>query len=131
MIQTDFISDIIIRIKNAAASGKESVVFPHSKFAAAIAAILERTGYLEVLSKKNKKVHRQIEAKLVYTGGVPKFNDASRISKPSRRIYFKTKSIMSVRSGFGHFIISTPKGLLTDKEARKENVGGEALFQIW
>lgn len=131
MVQTDSIADMITRIKNAARSRKETVVFPHSKMAVAIAGALERVGYLEIFPKKGKKVFKQIEAKLIYVEGSPKFKDARRISKPSKRVYRKIKDVSPVKSGFGHFIISTPKGILTDKEARKENVGGEALFQIW
>lgn len=131
MIKNDLISDMIVRVKNAAASGKESVVFPHSKLAAAISSALERIGYIEVLPKKGKKIHRQIEAKIIYTNDVPRFQGARRISKLSKRGYQKIKDVTSVKSGHGSLILSTPKGILTDKEARRENVGGEALFQIW
>ena len=131
MAQHDAIGDMIIRIKNAAAAGKETLVFSHTKITAAVATVLERIGYIEVLPKKGKKIHRQIEAKLVFVAGVPKFKDAKRISKTSKRVYRKIKNVAPVKSGFGHFILSTPKGILTDSEARKEHVGGEALFKIW
>ncbi|MSR78721.1 MAG: 30S ribosomal protein S8 [Candidatus Taylorbacteria bacterium] len=131
MANTDLIADMIVRIKNAASSGKETVTFPHSKLSVAVAEALEKTGYLALLPKKGKKFHKNLEATIVYNGEIPKFQDARRISKPSKRVYTKTKDIRPVRSGFGHLFISTPKGILTDKEARKEKVGGEALFQIW
>jgi len=132
MIKNDLIADMIVRVKNAVATRKESVVFPYSKFAAAVVGVLERAGYLEVLPKKGKKVFRQLEVRIVYLNNrMPKFNGARRISKLSKRVYSKIKDVTPVKSGHGSLILSTPKGILTDKEARKENVGGEALFQIW
>src|SRR3989338_2464601 len=131
MIKNDLIADMIVRVKNAAATRKESVSFPHSKLAVAVVGALERIGYLEALPKKSKKVFRQLEVKIVYANNRPKFNGARRISKPSKRVYWKIKDVTPVKSGHGSLLLSTPKGILTDKEARKENVGGEALFQIW
>ncbi|MEK7575282.1 MAG: 30S ribosomal protein S8 [Patescibacteria group bacterium] len=131
MVPTDSIGDMIIRIKNAAASKKESVVFPRSKKTMAIAQVLERTGFIELFPKKGKKIHKTIEAKLTYVAGAPRFKGAKRISSISKRVYQKIKNVVPVKSGFGNLILSTPKGVLTEKEARKENVGGEALFQIW
>lgn len=128
---TDSIGDMIVRIKNAARTHKEQVVFQHSKFVAAVVNVLERAGYLEALPKKSKKTAKQIEAKLVYVGGNPRFNGAERLSKSSKRIYKGISEVATVKSGYGSLILSTPKGILTDKEARKENVGGEALFKIW
>lgn len=129
---TDSIADIIIRLKNAAKTGKETVSFPNTKAIMAVLNVLERTGYLEVLAKKNKKIFKQqIEAKITYAGTEPKFKDAKIISKHSKRIYMGFKNIQPVKSGFGQLIISTPNGILTDAEARKQKVGGETLFQIW
>ncbi len=128
---TDPIADMLIRIKNATASKKDSVAFPLSKKTLAVAQALERAGYLEVVPKKGKKVSKSIEAKLIYIGSQPRFKGARRISNISKRIYQKIKNVTPVKSGFGNLLLSTPKGILTDKEARKENVGGEALFQIW
>ena len=127
----DIIADMIVRIKNAALSRKEVVVFEHSKLATAVVGVLERTGYVEALPKKGKKVLKQIEVKLVYKGESPRFTDAKRLSKPFKRVYTKVKNVTPVRNGFGSLILSTPKGILTDVEARKEKVGGEALFPIW
>lgn len=131
MLPTDSIGDMIVRIRNAAATKKVDVVFPRSKKTVAIAEVLERTGFIEILPRKGKKVHKQIEAKLVFVAGAPKFKGAKRISSISKRIYKKIKNVTPVKSGYGNLIMSTPKGVLTEKEARKENVGGEALFQIW
>lgn len=131
MVQTDTIGDLIVRIGNAAKSGKAEVIFPHSKMMLAIAGALERAGYIEVLPRKGKKAHWHIEAKIKYEKDSPKFNGAVRISKPSKRIFWKIKNVAPVKNGHGSLILSTPKGIMTDKEAKKENVGGEALFQIW
>lgn len=128
---TDPIADMIIRIRNAAATKLPGVVFPLSKKTLAIAQVLEKEGYIEIISKKGKKTHKQIEANLVYVSGNPKFKGARKISSVSKRVYQKIKNVSSVKSGYGSLIMSTPKGILTEKEAKKENVGGEALFQIW
>ena len=131
MIKNDLIADMIVRMKNAVSSKKETVLFPYSKLTVAVAGVLERTGYIELLTKKSKKILKQTEAKIIYKDGNPKFKGAKRISKLSKRVYRKIKDVTPVKSGHGSLILSTPKGILTDKEARKENVGGEALFQIW
>src|SRR3989344_5783308 len=120
---TDLIGDMIMRIRNAAASKKESVAFPLSKKTMAVAEALERVGYLEIVPKKGKKGHKHIEAKLVLAGGVPRFKGARRISSISKRVYQKIKDVVPVKSNYGSLIISTPKGILSDKEAKKENVG--------
>jgi len=72
-----------------------------------------------------------LEVKLIYTDKKPKITEVERISKQSKRIYFRIKDIRSVRNGTGLLVLSTPKGILSGKEARKEQVGGEALFKIW
>jgi small subunit ribosomal protein S8 len=131
MVPTDSIGDMIIRIRNAVASKKDSVVFPRSKKTFAIAQALERSGFIEILPKKSKKIYKLIEAKLVFVGDTPKFKGAKRISSISKRVYHKIKNVAPVKSGYGNLIMSTPKGILTEKEAKKENVGGEAIFQIW
>ena len=128
---TDSIADMITRLKSGAKSRKETVSFPNSKLVGAILVALERVGYVEVISKKSKKISKNLEAKIAYIGAEPKFKDAKRISKPSKRIYRGFKKIQPVKSGFGHLIISTPNGILTDMEARKQRVGGETLFKIW
>lgn len=127
----DSIADMIVRIKNVARSKKDRVVFPLSKKTLSVAEALERIGYIEIIAKKGKRVRKQIEAKLVYAGESPRFKGASRVSNISKRVYQKIKNAVPVKSGFGSLIISTPLGILTEKEAKKENVGGEVLFQIW
>lgn len=128
---TDPIGDMIIRIKNAAASKKASLSLPLSKKTLAVAQALERAGYLEVVPKKGKKVSKLVEVKLAYVNNLPRFKEVRRVSSISKRIYQKIKNVAPVKSRFGNLIMSTPLGVLTDEEARKKNVGGEPLFQIW
>ena len=128
----DPIADMLIRIKNAQSSKKESVVFGYSKLKFEIVRILERVGYVGVVSKKGRKNKKLIEAVLLYdANGNPKISNSKRLSKPSRRLYRGFREIFHPKNGYGITIYSTPKGLLTDREARKEKIGGEALFELW
>lgn len=128
---TDPISDMIIRIKNGSKAGLESVVLPYSKLKESIAVTLEKEGYLKSVAKKGKKVSKQLEVALAYDNGTPVIHGLERVSKLSKRVYIGAKDMQPFRSGFGSVILSTPKGILTETSARKENVGGEVLFKIW
>ena len=127
----DPIADLIIRIKNASKAGRPSLVMPYSRFKAAIAELLQKEGFIKSFSKRGKKVAKFLEIELAYDGATPRVHEVKRVSRLSKRVYRKTKDIHSVRQGYGRLILSTPKGILTDKEARKEKIGGEALFEIW
>jgi small subunit ribosomal protein S8 len=118
-------------MKNGSLSGKESVSFPYSKMKNAISECLKKAGYISEVSKKVKKGQPILEVGLIYVDNKPKIVEVERISKQSRRVYFGMKDIHSVRNGTGLLVLSTPKGILSGKEARKEQVGGEALFKIW
>lgn len=128
---TDPISDMLIRIKNAQMAKKTAVSFPYSKIKFEISKTLEKAGYLIGAQKRSKKNLKLLEVGLIYENGEPKISGLKRISKPSRRIYRALKEIFRVKNGVGIAIYSTPKGLLTDQEARKQKVGGELLFEIW
>jgi small subunit ribosomal protein S8 len=127
----DSISNMIIIMKNGSLAGKDSVSFPYSKMKNAIGECLKKAGYISEISKKIKKGQSVLEVDLIYTDKKPKITEVERISKQSRRVYFGMKDIHSVRNGTGLLVLSTPKGILSGKEARKEQVGGEALFRIW
>jgi len=127
----DPISDMIVRIKNATQQRKESVVFPYSKLKLAIADVLFKDGYLKSFGKKGRKIAKFIEVVFVYDENGPKIHGVERVSKTSKRIYQKAKEINKVKGGMGALILSTPKGIMTDKMAKEANVGGEALFKIW
>ena len=118
-------------MKNGSLAGQESVTIPYSKMKNSIAECLKKEGFVSEISKKTKKGMPILEVKLIYTNEKPKITEVERISKQSRRVYFGMKDIHSVRNGTGLLVLSTPKGILGGKEARKEQVGGEALFRIW
>jgi len=128
---TDPIADMIVRIKNAGAAGNDVVTVPYSKMKMAIAELLEREGFVKSVSKKGKKIAKSIEIGLVYDEDEPRVKGAERISKFSRRVYEKAKGLKRVKNGYGLLVLTTPKGIVTDKEAKEQNVGGEALFKIW
>ncbi|MEX0652099.1 MAG: 30S ribosomal protein S8 [Candidatus Paceibacterota bacterium] len=128
----DPVGDFIIRIKNASAVKKDVVVSPHSKLRLAVAEALQKIGYIKSVTKKGKKVQKTIEVELQYNKeGVSPIHGVERVSRPGRRMYYGTQDINPVKYGKGSLILSTPKGILTDVQARKEKVGGEALFKIW
>lgn len=129
---TDPISNMIISMKNSAMVSKTTVVVPFSKLKHAIAMCLKDNGYIADVSKKTEKNNVPVlEIELAYNGGVSRINDVKRMSKPSRRTYMGVHDIRPVKNGHGMLVLSTPKGILSDKQARKELVGGEALFMIW
>ncbi len=127
----DQISNMIIMMKNGSLAGKETVAVPYSKVKDAIAECLKKAGYVAEVDKKVRKGHSVLEITLTYSSGKPKITEVERISKQSRRVYFHMKDIHTVRGGTGLLVLSTPKGILSGKDARKEQVGGEALFRIW
>lgn len=127
----DSIANMLITIKNGSLAGKESVFLPYSKMKNAIAECLKKEGYVSSVSKKKRNDQPVLEVGLIYVDKKPKVTEVERISKQSRRVYFGMKDIHTVRSGSGLLVLSTPKGILSGKEARKEHVGGEALFRIF
>jgi small subunit ribosomal protein S8 len=128
---TDPISDLIIRIKNAGPVHKETVSLPYSKLKHAIAEVLKNHKFISSVEVKGKGVESTLEIGIAYEGKNPRVNDVERVSKPSLRVYKGSTKINSVQNGFGSLILSTSKGIMTDKEARKAKIGGEALFKIW
>jgi len=128
---TDPITDLLNQIKNAQAVLHPKIEIPFSNLKYEIAKILERKGFVQKLEKKGKKTKKTFEIILKYEGKVPVISGLKRISRPGQRIYLKTKEIKSVKGGYGIAIISTPKGLMTDKEAKRQKLGGEVLCEIW
>lgn len=127
----DAIANFIISLKNAGEASKESITVPFSNMTFSIAETLAKHGYIKSVSKKGKDTIKSMEVELAYEDGNPKVKGVERVSKLSRRMYEKAKDIKPFMHGFGNAILTTPKGILTDKEAKKENVGGEILFRIW
>ncbi|MCX6715826.1 MAG: 30S ribosomal protein S8 [Candidatus Taylorbacteria bacterium] len=129
---TDPISDLIIRLKNGSNAKKPIVSVPYSKFVENVAHALKKAGYVESVEKKGKDFDRTVEIGMIYAvPGGARIHDVERISKSSRRVYQKATDIRTYRSGFGNTFYSTPKGVLTDMEAKRIKVGGEVLFKSW
>jgi len=128
----DSIANLINGITNAQKRGHASVDAPYTKLIHAIADVLAREGWVTDVEKHGKDIRKHITITLKYDdAGKPAVQNARRISKQSQRSYRSVNKIHSVRNGYGTLILSTPQGILTDKQARKANVGGEALFEIW
>ncbi len=123
----DPVGDALIRIKNGYSVGKVSVNLNFSKLIWNLAKLLQKEGYLSEV----KQDKREIVVTLKYNSRIPILTDIKRVSKPSLRVYKGVKDLPRVLNGLGIAIISTPKGLLTDKEARKIKAGGEVLALVW
>lgn len=139
----DPIRDMLIRIKNAGNAGKGNTSMPFSMMKLAIAQVLMKEGYLSSVAKRGKFARsgstvtgrgaksKVLELGIAYEDKKPKVRGVAFISKPSRRVYFGVSDISSVRQGYGSLVLTTPKGIMTGRDARRERVGGEALFKIW
>ncbi len=123
--------NLLTQLKNAQAVKKESIKVPYSKTDERILGILEKNGYVKSFEKKGRGARRILEVDLKYPDDNKAIDGIKFISKPARRLYIGYKEIRSVRHGYGLIVVSTPKGILTGKEAKKMKVGGEALFEIW
>jgi small subunit ribosomal protein S8 len=128
---TDPIANFITSLKNASDARKTVITVPYSVLKESIAHALMKAGYVSAIEKKGKKAVKTLDVSLVYIGDEPRVHGVDRISKPSRRIYQKSKDIRMFKSGFGNTVFSTPKGVLLDIDAKKHKVGGEVLFKIW
>ena len=127
----DPIADMIIRIKNALLARHESVLIPHSRLKARIAQILLDNKYVEDVQVQQKAPQPDLLLKLRYVGKLPAISDVRRVSKPGRRVYAPADKLPKSLGGYGITIVSTSKGVMVDKEARKQNLGGEVLCQVW
>ncbi len=129
---TDSVSDLIIRIKNAGMVGKDIVKIPHSNLKLNVVKKLRVNNFVEDIKEEGSGPTKSIVIKLLYDKkGNHKVRDVERVSKPGRRVYSGVSNIHPIRVGKGLLILSTPKGILTGEEAKKEHVGGEVLFKIW
>lgn len=128
---TDPIADMIIRIKNSVMAGRKDLLVPHSKMKEDVAKILKEFNYVEAYEVVSVDNFKQIKVTLKYAGKTPVISGVKRVSKPGCRIYKGAKEIPSTLNGYGLTILSTNKGIMDDKSARKNNIGGEVLCQIW
>jgi small subunit ribosomal protein S8 len=128
---SDRVGDFIIRLKNAGAIGSRTVSLPHSKHLEQIAEKLKELGFIERLEVVKKFPATMVVTLAYDERGDHKIRGVKRISKPGRRLYVPAHEAHSVKNGLGARLISTPKGVLSDSEARKVRAGGENLFEIW
>ena len=131
MAVTDPIADFLTRIRNASKAKKIKVEIPSSKMKAGLAEILKKTGYIYDYKIDEDNKQNVISVLLKYSDGEPAINGLKRISKPGLRIYKKSDELPRVLNGLGTAVISTSKGLLTEKEARRQDTGGEVVCYIW
>ena len=132
MAIADPIGDMITRIRNAQMRQLNRVLVPNSKFRTKILDILKQEGFIlnhKPSTDTDKKYNILVELK--YSNGEPVIKEIKRISKPGRRIYAKASSIPKIQNGLGFAIVSTPKGVMTDNEARNQNVGGEIICRVF
>ena len=132
MSYSDPIGDMISRIRNAQMRTSNNVMIPNSKFRVKILDVLKQEGYIsnyKVLPNSKKKELLVVDLK--YNNGLPVIREIKRVSKPGRRIYSRATSIPKIQNGLGLAIISTPKGVMSDNEARKNNIGGEIICRVF
>jgi small subunit ribosomal protein S8 len=126
-MMTDPISDMLTRIRNAQMCGKNTVSMPSSKLKAAIAQVLQDEGYIDGFAFRESGPKRTIEINLKYYAGQPVIEKLERVSRPGLRIYRGVEDIPKVMNGLGIAIVSTSRGVMTDRKARSQGVGGEVL----
>ena len=128
---TDPITDMLNQIKNAQAVEKTEVILPFSNFKNEIAMVMQKENFLGDVKKIAKGKLKLLKINLKYNNGVSAIEGFKRVSKPGQRIYIKSQDIKRVRGGYGKSILSTPKGLMTGTQAKKEKLGGEVLLEVW
>ncbi len=127
---SDPIGDMLTRIRNSLLRGKAKCETPASKLRGRVLDVLADEGYIRGYSTFEKDGFNNFEIELKYFEGAPVIQEIRRVSKPGRRVYSSVKSLPQIRNGLGISILSTPKGVMSDDVARKENVGGEILCQV-
>ncbi len=132
MSMTDPLGDLLTRIRNAQGSRHASCVSPASKLRANVLEVLKREGYIRGFSAEELRPGvAQLRIELKYSEGEPVIKEIHRVSKPGRRVYSKIQELPRVYAGLGVSILSTPRGVLSDAEARAANVGGEVLCRVF
>ena len=124
-------TDLLTKIKNAQAVKRESVKLPYSNMDHAVAEVLVAKKFLDGAFKKGRIPKRVLDLKLKYKDGKGVIEGLKILSKPSRRLYIGYRDIKPVRQGYGLLVLSTPKGVMDGKSAKKQKLGGQLLFEIW
>ena len=131
MAVTDPLGDLLTRIRNGQRAKKDSVLSPASKLRIRVLDVLQREGYIRGYSEEQMGPAAGIRIELKYFEGQPAIKHIARVSKPGRRVYSGSQELPKVRNGLGITIVSTPRGVLSDAEAREQNVGGEVLAEVF
>jgi len=130
-MMTDPIADMLTRIRNASSSKRASVVIPFSKVKRSVLEIIRQEGYVGDITEETEGIKKNLRAVLKYDGRMPTIRSIQRESKPGRRVYCKTDGIPTVLNGYGFAILSTPKGMMSGKDAKKAKLGGELICTIY
>ena len=128
---TDPLGDMLTRIRNGQQARKDSVVSPASKLRTRVLDVLQREGYIRGYVEEALGPAKGLRIELKYFEGQPAIQHVARVSKPGRRVYSSIKDLKPVKNGLGISILSTPKGVMSDHEARNQNVGGEVLCRVF
>ena len=130
-MNNDTISDFLAQLKNAYLARHKNVEVSYAKILLELGKILKSEGYISEIKTQSDKNKKTILIELLYTNRKPAITDVKRVSKPGLRVYVSKQRIPYVYGGLGTAIISTPKGVMTGKEAKKQNIGGEVLCKVW
>ena len=131
MPMTDPLGDMLTRIRNGQQARKDSILTPASKLRANVLDVLQREGYIRGYSEEQLAGQKGLRIELKYFEGQPAIQLLARVSKPGRRVYSGARELPRIRNGLGITIVSTPRGVLSDVEARDQNVGGEVLAEVF
>ena len=131
MAMTDPLGDMLTRIRNGQSAKKDSILTPASKLRANVLDVLQREGYIRGYNEEQLAGQRGLRIELKYFEGQPAIQHLARVSKPGRRVYSGATELPRIRNGLGTVIVSTPRGVLSDAEAREQNVGGEVLAEVF
>ncbi|MEO3431439.1 30S ribosomal protein S8 [Pelagibius sp. CAU 1746] len=132
MAMSDPLGDMLTRIRNGQRTGKSKVRAPASKLRANVLEVLKREGYIrDYRTEAGDRGLSEVEIELKYNEGAPVIQEIARVSRPGRRVYSKIKELPRVYNGLGISILSTPRGVMSDQEARAANVGGEVLCRVY
>jgi len=131
MSMNDPLGDLLSRIRNAQMRNKSKVLSPNSRLRENVLGVLKNEGYIRGYAVVEREGRSEIEIELKYFDGEPVIREIERVSKPGRRVYASVKNLPRVNNGLGISVLSTPKGIMADHEARDANVGGEILFTVF
>ncbi|MBA3667879.1 MAG: 30S ribosomal protein S8 [Sphingomonas sp.] len=131
MPMTDPLGDMLTRIRNGQQARKDSILTPASKLRANVLDVLQREGYIRGYAEEVLAGQKGLRIELKYFEGQPAIQHLARVSKPGRRVYSASRELPRIRNGLGITIVSTPRGVLSDAEARDQNVGGEVLAEVF